>query len=364
MSKIARFVSFTLFFMLVLSACNLPSDTEDEIEGADAALTAAAQTVEANLTQAAILSPPTVPPTKTLGAPTSTRAAATTSVPPTNPPPTQKCDVAQFISDVTIPDGTTLEPNEAFTKTWRLKNVGTCSWTPSYKIVFISGDAMDGPATQALTGNVNSNQTVDISVDLKAPAADGDYRGNWKLRNGAGVLFARFYVDIKVAVVSSGYDLHSQAPAAEWVSGAGVLTFGGPDTDNDGFVMYRNGATLEDGSTNSKTLEMHPQWVDNGVITGLYPSYTVVAGEHFKATIGFLGPCGVGDVKFQLNYKESGTLNPLDDWTDTCDGALKNVNVDLNSIAGKNVQFALAILANGSSAQDWAVWIRPRVEIP
>jgi hypothetical protein len=155
--------------------------------------------VEANMTQAAILNPPTIPPTNTPGFATSTLAIATTSVAPTSPPATESCDVAQFIDDVTIPDGTTLEPNETFTKTWRLKNVGTCSWTTSYAVVFSSGDSMNGPATKALTSNVNPGQTFDISVDLTAPATDGNYKGYWKLRNAAGVSFSiPFYVDIKV----------------------------------------------------------------------------------------------------------------------------------------------------------------------
>ena len=203
MSKIARLVSFATILMLVMSGCNLPSNATPT-QGADAVLTAAAQTVEANQTQAAILNPPTIPPTQTLGFPTSTLAVATTSAPPTNPPPTQSCDLMQFIEDVTIPDGTILKPNEAFTKTWRLKNVGTCSWTAAYAIVFSSGDAMSGPATQALAGNVNPGQTVDVSIDLKAPATDGDYRSFWKLRNAAGVLFAQFYVDIKVKTPAPG----------------------------------------------------------------------------------------------------------------------------------------------------------------
>ena len=199
MYRATRIVSFALFFILVLSACNLPSASDAEAtQGADTLLTAAAQTVVANQTQSAILNPPTIPPTSTVGIPTSTLAIATTSIPPTSPPPTQTCDVAQFIDDVTIPDGTTLEPNETFTKTWRFKNVGTCSWTPSYAIIFSSGDAMSGPATQTLTGNVNPGQTVDISVDLTAPASDGNYKGYWKLRNAAGVHFSQFYVDIKV----------------------------------------------------------------------------------------------------------------------------------------------------------------------
>lgn len=189
-----------LLLVVVLSACNLPSKAPPT-QGPDTILTAAAQTVEANLTQAAILNPPTLPPTSPVNTPvpTITLALPTTSVPPSlTPPPTTPCDVAQFITDVTVQDGAIFQPNESFTKTWRFKNVGTCSWTPSYAIVFSSGDAMNGPATQALTGNVNPGQTVDISVNLKAPAAEGTYKGYWKLRNASGVLFAQVWVEIKV----------------------------------------------------------------------------------------------------------------------------------------------------------------------
>ncbi len=132
--------------------------------------------------------------------------------------------------------------------------------------------------------------------------------------------------------------------------------------------MYRDGQKLEDGSSPNKVLETHPQWVDNGAITGLYPAYTVVSGEHFKAKIGFLaqsdGTCGAGNAKFQLNYKESGMTTNLGEWTDTCDGTLKDIDVNLSSIAGKTVQFVLVVLANGSAGQDWAVWIGPQVKVP
>ncbi|HEY2982382.1 MAG TPA: NBR1-Ig-like domain-containing protein [Anaerolineales bacterium] len=173
-------------------ACNLPSGTPGI---GDAASTAAAQTVQAQLTQDAVLTPTT--PTITSTAPPT----GTSIIPPTTAvviSPTSNCDVSQFITDVTIPDGTILTPGQAFTKTWRIKNVGTCSWTPSYAVVFSSGNAMGGPATQALTGNVNPGQTVDISVNLTAPGTAGDYTGYWKLRNASGVLFAQFYVQIKV----------------------------------------------------------------------------------------------------------------------------------------------------------------------
>ena len=55
---------------------------------------------------------------------------------------------------------------------------------------------------------------------------------------------------------------------------------------------------------------------------------------------------------------------PLGAWEDTCDGTLKDIDVDLTSLAGKSVQFVLAVLANGSSSQDTAIWVSPRVAIP
>jgi len=94
----------------------------------------------------------------------------------------------------------------------------------------------------------------------------------------------------------------------------------------------------------------------------------VVSGEHFKAQVGFLaladGSCGAGNAKFRLNYKEAVVLKPLGEWAETCDGALRNIDVDLSSLGAKTVQFELAVLANGSAGQDWAVWVSPRVELP
>jgi hypothetical protein len=113
--------------------------------------------------------------------------------------------MAQYVTDVTIPDGSQFQPNQDFTKTWRLKNTGVCTWTSGYQVIFDNGDAMSGPATQALSGTVAPGQTVDLSVNLKAPAAAGSYRGYWKLRNPAGVILPvisgfqgnSFFVDIK-----------------------------------------------------------------------------------------------------------------------------------------------------------------------
>jgi len=106
-----------------------------------------------------------------------------------------------------VPDGSSFAPSTAFTKTWRLKNIGTCTWTSAYQLVFYSDNAMGGPVSQPLTtGTVAPGHMVDISVNLTSPSVVGHYRGYWKLQNPTGVKFgfgaqanAAFWVDINVA---------------------------------------------------------------------------------------------------------------------------------------------------------------------
>jgi hypothetical protein len=70
-------------------------------------------------------------------------------------------------------------------------------------------------------------------------------------------------------------------------------------------------------------------------------------------------------VKFQLNYREaSGAFSSLGEWTETCDSVLREIDVNVSSLAGKNIQFILAVLANGAATDDSAIWVSPRVEIP
>ena len=333
--------------------------------------TAAALTVQAQSTQLAPFSTPTLPPAQ----PTNTLVIPTVAVPTVTRvvSPTPACDQALFVKDVTIPDGTVVAPSTTFKKTWRLRNIGTCTWS-GYTLVFDSGEAMS-PVIDPI-GTVAPGVEVDVSVTFTAPTTNNTYRSYWRVRNASGVLLPvsfgsdgkAFYVEIKVATVSSGFDFHTQASSATWISGAGNLTFGGPDTDSNGFAMFKNSQKLEDGTTHTKILETHPQWVTDGVITGRFPAYTVVSGEHFTAKIGFLalgdGTCGSGNAKFQLNYREAGVLNSLSDWTVSCDGTMKAVDVNLTPLAGKTVEFVLAVLANGSATQDLAVWVAPQIAIP
>lgn len=172
--------------LVLLAACNMPGIgiTVQPTSTADANATAAAETVAAELTRAAEQATEAPPTSTDLPAPTATPAG-----PSATPEPTGCTDKASFVQDVTVPDDSFYEPGEGFTKTWRLRNSGSCSWTSEYSLIFDRGKSMDGPASLALAGNVPPGATVDLSVELTAPEANGTHRGYWKLRNEAGVTF-------------------------------------------------------------------------------------------------------------------------------------------------------------------------------
>ncbi len=140
MRKIPYVLVTVLFIGAILSGCNLPFLVQDTAS----VQTAAALTVQAQLSPPALASAtftpvpfPTLPPANTQP-PANTLPPAATA--------TSNCDNGSFIADVTIPDDTVIDAGDTFTKTWRLKNIGGCSWTPSYALVFVSGASMNGPA--------------------------------------------------------------------------------------------------------------------------------------------------------------------------------------------------------------------------
>jgi uncharacterized protein YkwD len=128
----------------------------------------------------------TLPPTRPgLTLPTQIPPTASPTSDPLTPHPTPSCrEEAVFVEDVTYPDNTRIEAGEKFTKTWKLQNTGTCTWT-GYTIAFVSGDKMEAPDSVPVP-ETEANSTVDVSIDLVAPAEDGAYTGSFELQDTEG----------------------------------------------------------------------------------------------------------------------------------------------------------------------------------
>ena len=255
------------------------------------------------------------------GLPVPTPAPATpTTIAPT---PAGCTDLAGFVQDVTIPDGSTVIAGEAFRKVWRVRNDGTCTWTTGYALVFSSGERMGGGAAIPFKASVAAGSTADLGVDLVAPSARGTYRGYWLLRNDKGLLFGLpatgvnpLWLDVVVAksgsTVNGGWpaeyfaNRELRAPAALARRDA-VIDFdwgsGSPDAalPSDSFSARWRGATaFEQGVYRfSVTVDDGVRlWVDDSLVID---SWTSGSKRDLSADVGLTR----GEHKLRLEYFEN-----------------------------------------------------------
>lgn len=337
-------------------------------------------------------------------------------------PPTSTCDRVTFIDDVTVPDGTVFAPNTPFTKTWRIKNTGTCTWTTNHRLVFVIGDKLGGPDSMSMVSTVGPNTSIDISFDLVAPAVAGAYRGYWQLLNekgeklGIGPLGDKpWWVDIVVSGSAPGststptrtpggiyatptktpvntrtptptpgvvynFDFDTNLNLSNWWNSAGDPLYSRqPDDqtwDEKGFVVQTYGSSFfSDGQSVTNPLLTVPQ--NYGLIRGIYNPIRIQTKMFFLATVGCDPNAPLCDAKYQVGYQyydSNGVLVP---------GVIKalartytaspimnerytSISYELPSVlVGKDVQFIFEISANGSSVDDRVLWGNPRlVNIP
>ncbi len=333
----------------------------------------------------------TTTPTSTATATaTATGTPPTATATPTGTVPPSACDKAQFVTDVTVRDGTVMNPGQAFRKTWRIKNVGTCAWTTSYQIVYYSGERMNGPMSAAFPANVPVGATYDFSLDLTAPTTPGSNRGYWMFKNANGALFGigaqankPWWVDIRVSgttttptatptgqVSNPVYNFATEACKAAWFSGAGSLPCPGTDGDAKGFVLQVSNPKLETGVIDNRPgLITFPQNVQDGYIQGIYPAFRVQTGDRFRSIINCEGGATLCYVGFRLDYQTGTDQTIRRFWGPFLEkherlGQYYTVDLNLNSLAGKDVKFILTVLGAGVATGDRALWVNPHIYRP
>lgn len=381
-----------LIAVFILTSCTLfsanpnPSLDENAIN-TSVALTVAATQPVSNTAIVITATPETQALPTITPVPLSVEATATPNL-PTVTPTADNCNLASFKEDVTIPDDTQIFAGSTFTKTWRVMNVGTCTWNTNYALVTYSGDDLGAPAVSLLPTSVPPGGTIDLSVNLTAPSVDGTYTQRFRLRSDTGLIFATgdggvysLYVRIKVVHVSiitlmptvafhfipletMVYDLAANYCSATWkYSGTGILTCPGTTSDATGFVVRNDSPYLQDGKQyTGETLFTHPQWIDGGTIAGFFPAQAIQNGYRFRTILGCAQGGSACDVYVQLNYSsDGGPTKSLQTWHIKYGDAPTSVDVDLSSLAGHNVALVLAVSTNGSSGQDWLQWVSPRI---
>jgi uncharacterized protein YkwD len=98
-------------------------------------------------------------------------------------------DQADFVADVTVPDNTVFKQGQPFTKTWRIRNTGTCTWNQRFLLVYLKGDQMSAPGATELNETL-PGANIDISVKMAAPENDGVFQGVYQFQDAYGKRFA------------------------------------------------------------------------------------------------------------------------------------------------------------------------------
>lgn len=215
--------------------------------------------------------------------------------------------------------------------------------------------------------------SIDLPMNFRAPLTIGSYRGNWQIRNDKGEIFGTtatanrpFWVAIRVeapAITGTAYDFAANVCSAQWFSGAGNLKCPAATTDQSGSIMRLSSARLEDGSLLIQpSLLTVPENIFNGYIRGVYPSFKVQRGDHFKAIINCEDNATSCGVLYRVDYQlADGIVRDFWAFGEKYDGRYFVVDLDLTPLAGQDVRFVFTILSLGPASGDRALWVNPRI---
>jgi len=190
---------------MLLSAC-APSDATPT-PAPEVIYTQVAMTVQAGLTQTAEAMP-TATQTET-PVPTQTLEPTLVASPTVDSTPTQTIqptiarpanpDRADWVTQVPA-DGTTMFPDQAFNLVWTVKNTGTTTWNTRYQVrYFLTDTTMRfGSPDIKFPKDVKPNESVDLTLSMKAPNRAGEFNTVWVLTNADGANFYTLYLKIRV----------------------------------------------------------------------------------------------------------------------------------------------------------------------
>jgi hypothetical protein len=277
-----------------------------------------------------------------------------------------------LIKELNVPAGSDIPANGRFTKVWRIRNTGSCTWSTSYALIYDGGEKFYIQDAIAFPGSVVPGQEVDLALDLRAPNVIGQHRSTWALRDAYGQIFdldsqesKTLVVNIRVSAAESSYPfaLADMVCAAAWSSAVGFLPCPGNQESEDGSILLLNHPNLETGKQEDEpTLWTRSQRVSNGWIRGIFPSVKVQTGDYFLTEVGCLDNYYDCDVTFNLGYQiEAGPILYIGSWREVFDGNVTRIEFDLSSLAGQAVRLVLSMVNNGDPKQAHGYWLVPSI---
>lgn len=155
------------------------------------------QSLLPNRNQPEYFQPPNVAAVNPVVLTTPTRALPATPTPLSIPTPSCTNNLT-YIEDLTIPDGTVVQPGEAMDKRWLVSNTGTCNWDDQYRLKRIAGPDLGLAAEQSLFP-ARSGTQASIRLLFISPDEPGAQRSAWQAYSPEGDSFGDpVFIDVVV----------------------------------------------------------------------------------------------------------------------------------------------------------------------
>lgn len=294
---------------------------------------------------------------------------------------TTSCYDATVVRHVTIPNGEILRPGTAFTKIWRVKNTGSCTWPITARMVAAKNSGWDG-ASAPLGETVRPGDEADFAIDLVAPPGPANYTGAFVIKVDNKTTFGPsdedyFYVQITSADATGeiwNFMGTKNICMAQWkVGGSKNLNCPGKFLSDTGFIALlpkKAGnvtypPVMEDDVNYGKVLWTKPPVSGTGEITGAFPALLIQNGDKIRVEVGCLKGYEKCNVTFQVLWQTlGGSKNPLTpEFNEVYDGAVHTLIDD--SISGGSfnftnqyIIFTFRVRGYSDKGQDAAAWIK------
>ncbi len=295
------------------------------------------------------------------GAPTA-EITPTVSRTPTSAPtqaptaaPAACVNNAAFVVDVTVRDGTILEPGQPFNKVWRVRNTGTCTWASGYTFVFTGGTPMHTVRSIGVPPTAQG-ATADLLIPMTAPTTPGSFTSFWRLRSPGGVLFgASLTAVIQVPSPQAAPTIAPTAVPTPTCTGTPVITSftaspttiapGQTATLSFGLVANANRAEIDNGIGGVATpgeVTVQPATTTTYTLTGTCGSTTTTAQVTIVVTSALVRCSIFGESGEAI--KAGSTLSATQELHVGVDGSNRShrafLSFDLSGVQGKRIDAA------------------------
>jgi hypothetical protein len=274
---------------------------------------------------------------------------------------------------ITIPNGTVLPAGTRFTKIWRIKNTGECTWDDNFRFVYAGGDAFSAKLNNPLPHRVRKGQTVDMALEMIAPPIAGEFVSRWGLFDERiDFLFGHgdeeaFPVRIQTTTNTSGtiFNFVNNLCTAQWVNGSDAQLLCNRETRRNGYAVRKNISPDYDPDNKFNALVTHTQVSEGGSITGKYPYIPVPPNARLIGEIGCTSGNQDCDITMRIYYQVYGRpLELLNEWHEVYDDQATQFDFNLDGLRNQSVAFYLYVEANAAPGDAAGYWHALRLEAP